>query len=145
VAGTGCELCDHIAGEPLLVDPDVTPAWRAILVDDPHIPGFCRVIAARHAREMTDLPVGEQRRLLDAVLALETAVREVIRPQKINLASLGNMTPHVHWHVIPRWEEDRWFPGAIWAAQKREAPERPRPPDLARTLRAAFRAAYAAR
>jgi diadenosine tetraphosphate (Ap4A) HIT family hydrolase len=39
----------------------------------------------------------------------------------MNLASLGNMTPHVHWHVIPRFEDDRHYPGPIWAAPKRAA------------------------
>lgn len=145
MAPSGCELCDLPGGELLLADPDPSPAWRAILVDDPQIPGLCRVIAARHAREMTDLPLDERKRVLDAVLALETAVREVIEPQKVNLASLGNMVPHVHWHVIPRWEDDRWFPGAIWAATRRETPPRPRPPELAERLRAALRSAYAAR
>jgi diadenosine tetraphosphate (Ap4A) HIT family hydrolase len=38
-----------------------------------------------------------------------------MRPDKINLASLGNMTPHLHWHVIPRHAGDRHFPRPIWA------------------------------
>jgi diadenosine tetraphosphate (Ap4A) HIT family hydrolase len=38
---------------------------------------------------------------------------------KMNLASLGNQTPHVHWHVVPRFRDDRHFPGPIWATPKR--------------------------
>ena len=38
--------------------------------------------------------------------------RDACEPDKMNLASLGNMTPHVHWHVIPRFRDDRHFPGA---------------------------------
>ena len=57
---------------------------------------------------------------MDAVYATESALRELLSPDKINLASLGNAVPHLHWHVIPRWRDDRHFPKSIWAA-----PERP--------------------
>ena len=43
-----------------------------------------------------------------------------MRPTKINLASLGNVVPHVHWHIIPRWTHDSHFPDPIWAHAKRE-------------------------
>ena len=56
---------------------------------------------------------------MDVVFAVETALREVAQPDKINLASLGNLVPHVHWHVIPRWAADRCFPDPIWAPARR--------------------------
>ena len=37
-------------------------------------------------------------------------MRETMQADKMNLASLGNMTPHVHWHVVPRFRDDRHFP-----------------------------------
>ena len=66
---------------------------------------------------------------MSVVFAVEAAVRDTMQPHKMNLASLGNMTPHVHWHVVPRFRDDRHFPGPIWAAPKRERapnPERER-------------------
>jgi diadenosine tetraphosphate (Ap4A) HIT family hydrolase len=91
---------------------------RVILVDDADYPGFCRVILNDHVKEMTDLDVGRRLRLMTVVFAVEAAVRAALNPDKINLASLGNMVPHVHWHVIPRFSGDRHFPDAIWAAPK---------------------------
>ena len=74
---------------------------------------------------MTDLPHKERMQLMNVVFAVETAVRCLYQPDKINLASLGNMTPHVHWHLIPRWRNDRHFPMPIWAAPQRlNAPPR---------------------
>jgi hypothetical protein len=35
-------------------------------------------------------------------------------PGKVNVASLGNMTPHLHWHVIPRFADDAHFPNPVW-------------------------------
>jgi diadenosine tetraphosphate (Ap4A) HIT family hydrolase len=92
---------------------------RVVAVEDADYPGFVRVIANRHVREMTDLSGPERRALMDVVLAVESAMRETMQPDKMNLASLGNMTPHVHWHVIPRFGDDRHFPGPVWSAPKR--------------------------
>ena len=94
---------------------------RVVRVDEPDYPGFCRVILKRHAREMTDLAPAERDALMAVVYAVESAVRETMQPDKMNIASLGNMTPHVHWHVVPRFRDDRHFPTPVWAAPQREA------------------------
>lgn len=91
-----------------------TPAWRVVRVDDPDYPGFCRVILNTHVREMSDLPLAERQQLMSVVFAVEETVRILFQPDKINLASFGNMVPHVHWHIIPRWNTDRHFPEPIW-------------------------------
>jgi diadenosine tetraphosphate (Ap4A) HIT family hydrolase len=112
-----CELCESTGGT-LLWQNDLC---RVVAVADADYPGYCRVILGRHAREMTDLTDEERHSLLNVVLAVEAAVREAMAPDKMNLASLGNMTPHVHWHVIPRFHDDRHFPGPVWSEQKRVA------------------------
>ncbi len=93
---------------------------RVVRVDEPDYPGFVRVILERHAREMGDLSREEREALMEVVFDVEAAVRETMQPDKMNLASLGNMTPHVHWHVVPRFRDDRHFPHPIWAAPQRE-------------------------
>jgi diadenosine tetraphosphate (Ap4A) HIT family hydrolase len=42
-----------------------------------------------------------------------------MQPKKINLASLGNMVPHLHWHIIPRYTDDAHFPAPVWAESQR--------------------------
>ena len=110
-----CELCASTGGECLWQNT----LCRIVSVGDPDYPGFCRVILNRHAAEMSDLPSAEQQELMRIVFTVEAVVRDVVKPDKINLASLGNMVPHVHWHVIPRWREDRCFPNPIWAPAQR--------------------------
>jgi diadenosine tetraphosphate (Ap4A) HIT family hydrolase len=112
----GCEFCTGPGGAVLWRDD----FCRVVRADEPDYPGFCRVILNRHAREMADLGREEQERLMRVVFAVERAVRDVMAAHKMNVASLGNMTPHVHWHVIPRFEDDRHFPGPVWAAPRRE-------------------------
>jgi len=101
---------------------------------EPDYPGFLRVIAQRHVRELTDLPRPERERLMRVVFAVEEAMRESMLPDKVNVASLGNMTPHVHWHVIPRFADDRHFPSPVWAPPQRPAPHRPERAARARQL-----------
>lgn len=133
-----CALCGGDGGEVLFRDD----LLRVVLVDEPGYPGFVRVIANAHVREMTDLAAADRQRLLAAVFAVEAAQRRVLAPHKVNLASLGNMTPHVHWHVIPRFADDAHFPEPIWGTRRRE----PDPACLAerRSRLAALRAAIAA-
>ncbi len=119
-----CELCREDGGAVLWRDG----FCRVVLVGDPDYPGFCRVILGRHAREMTDLDGAERGRLMQVVFAVEAALREHLRPDKINLASFGNVVPHLHWHVIPRFEGDRHYPSPVWAAPQR-APARRAPVD----------------
>ena len=111
---------------------------RIVLVDDPDYPGFCRVVLERHVKEMTDLVPAERARLMNAVFATEAALRDLVVPRKINLASLGNAVPHLHWHVIPRHADDRHFPRPVWAEAARPHAARRAAPDrgsLARALR----------
>lgn len=116
-SGTTCELCTTDGG--IVIHRD--EALRVVLVDDADYPGFCRVIWNAHVREMTDLPAAQRARLMAAVWQVEAAMRAVMSPDKVNLACLGNMTPHLHWHVIPRYADDRHFPDAVWAAGRRRA------------------------
>lgn len=87
---------------------------RVVLLNDADYPAYCRVELKAHVKEMTDLAPAERARIMKVVFAVETALREVIQPDKINLASLGNKTPHVHWHLIPRFETDKHFPNSHW-------------------------------
>jgi diadenosine tetraphosphate (Ap4A) HIT family hydrolase len=95
---------------------------RVVAVDEPGYPGFCRVVLNRHVAEMTDLAATERDTLMRTVFAVESSLRAVLAPDKINLASLGNQVPHLHWHVIPRFRDDAHFPGSVWSAPRREAP-----------------------
>ncbi|MFL6672136.1 MAG: HIT family protein [Massilia sp.] len=113
-----CELCE-LATAPIYRDNKLT----VIMVDDPNYPGFCRVIWNDHVKEMSDLNPTERLLLNEAVYRVETALREVLAPTKVNVASLGNVVPHLHWHVIPRFADDAHFPNPVWAAAVRTPDE----------------------
>lgn len=126
-----CVFCHSVGGELLWQDD----LCRVVLVDDPHCVGFCRVILNKHIKEMTDLIEAERIKVMQTTFVVEQVLRDVLHPTKINLASLGNKTPHIHWHVIPRFETDAHFPETVWSKEVRQV-EKPNIPDLALTLQA---------
>jgi diadenosine tetraphosphate (Ap4A) HIT family hydrolase len=111
-----CELCRDAGGAMVFQSPH----WRVIRAHDASFPAFYRVVWGEHVSEWTDLSLAQQAEVMGAVGAVERVLREALEPAKVNLASLGNVTPHVHWHVIARFEWDSRWPGPIWAPPTRE-------------------------
>ena len=106
-----CPLCNPV---------DERVIWRGKLVrvidaSDDDLPGFVRVIVKRHAAEMVDLTPEESAMVRKAVRLCELCMLETMHPDKINLASLVNMLPHVHWHVIALYKDD----DSIWSPRRR--------------------------
>ena len=126
-----CPLCDAPGGTQLWQDD----LCRVVRADEPDYPGFLRVILNAHVKEMTDLAAADQQALMRVVFAAEAALRVVMAPDKINLASLGNVVPHLHWHVIPRFTDDPHFPNPVWGARQRDT-SHAAPPDLDKRLAA---------
>jgi diadenosine tetraphosphate (Ap4A) HIT family hydrolase len=135
-----CQLCRSPEGEVIWED-SLCRVVRVAGSAGTAFPGYCQVIWRGHVAEMTDLAQADRRHLLNVVFAVETALRTLLAPDKINLATLGNRLPHLHWHVIPRWRDDSHFPEAIWAQAARPVSLRQAPPT--EMLRAAIMATLA--
>ena len=110
-----CELCRNDGGHLVWRDEH----WRVVRVDDAAFPAFYRVICNHHVAEFGDLLATERARCMDLVVGVERTLRELLSPTKMNLASLGNMVPHLHWHVIARFDGDSHFPLPVWGAAQR--------------------------
>lgn len=129
-----CDFCDGPGGEVLWQDARL----RIVAVDEPGYPGFCRVVWQAHVKEMTDLDAAARAHFLQAVFAVEQALRDLLHPDKVNLACLGNLTPHLHWHVISRYADDPHFPQPVWAPRVRDT-QHAVPADWRRLLAARLR------
>lgn len=95
--------------------------WRLVHAQEAGFPAFYRVVWQDHVREFSDLPRADRIACLDAVTAVEEAMLFHLQPAKVNLATLGNVVPHLHWHVIARFDWDSHFPGPVWAQAQRPA------------------------
>lgn len=116
---TNCPLCSP-TGENVLLKNDL---FRVIQVNDADYPGYFRVIANDHIKEMSELSPEEQMRFISALNKIEKIVLENMKPTKVNWAQLGNMVPHLHWHLIARYPDDATFPDSIWSPRRRQTAE----------------------
>ena len=110
-----CVLCDEVGGQLVWQGPQ----WRLIRADEAGFPAFYRIIWNAHVAEFSDLPAAERQSCMQAVALVEQVLRQQLQPRKINLAALGNVVPHLHWHIIARFDWDSHFPAPVWAAAQR--------------------------
>jgi diadenosine tetraphosphate (Ap4A) HIT family hydrolase len=114
----GCPLCEAAGGQVVFQGNK----FRVVRAGEAGFPAFYRVVWTDHVPEFSDLAVEDRRTCMDAVVAVERILREHLSPTKVNVASLGNAVPHLHWHVIARFDWDSHFPAPVWAAAQRDAP-----------------------
>ncbi len=82
---------------------------------DQFFPGYCFVFSKEHITELFHLDAARRHAIIDEVSRVAEALGEVFRPTKVNYELLGNMVPHMHWHVVPRFESDPLWPKPIWS------------------------------
>ncbi|OYD51658.1 HIT family protein [Acidovorax kalamii] len=112
---------------PLCAEDGGALVWRGehlrvIRAQDAGFPAFYRVVWNAHVAEFSDLSAAERAHCMEAVALVEQALREHLAPTKVNLAALGNVVPHLHWHVIARFGWDSHFPSPVWAPAQRPSP-----------------------
>ncbi len=113
---SNCPLCAD-AGGVLIAS---SPLWRVIRAEDDAFPAFYRVVWNEHVAEFSALSSAQRSICMDVVCTVEQVLINALQPTKINLAALGNVVPHLHWHVIARFEADSHFPQPVWGAPQRE-------------------------
>lgn len=113
---SACSLCAGLGGALVFRGK----AFRVIRADEAGFPAFYRVVWSEHVAEFSDLDAEDRSLCMRAVHEVEQVLREHLQPTKINLAALGNMVPHLHWHVIARFEWDSHFPAPLWAPPQRQ-------------------------
>ena len=134
-----CVFCESAGGRVVFEDARL----RVVVADEPFA-GLCRVIWNAHVCEMTDLAPDDRMYLMRIVFAVEDALRALLAPRKMNLANFGNLVPHIHWHVIPRFADDSHFPQPVWGPRQRDGSPRALPPNFDAALAARIEAARGA-
>ena len=112
---SACPLCETDGGLLIYRNRQL----RIIQANEAGFPAFYRVVWMRHVAEFSDLSPDERGICMNAVVVVEQVMRTQLQPQKVNLAALGNMVPHLHWHVIARFDWDSHFPAPVWSPPHR--------------------------
>jgi diadenosine tetraphosphate (Ap4A) HIT family hydrolase len=120
--GKGCPFCGD--------RPDESEAWSKVsklsvsslyLQKAQTYRGYCVIVFdPRHATRLTELSPEEWKALSHDISVAQRAIERVTQPDHVNVASLGNIVPHLHWHIIPRYQNDSRWGAAIWTTREDE-------------------------
>jgi diadenosine tetraphosphate (Ap4A) HIT family hydrolase len=108
VRGDSCPLCQEVETEEntfsLLVARLETSNLR--LIRNQYVRGYCSLIFREHACELHELFPEKQAALMRDLARAGAAIAHLFKPDKMNYQLLGNLVPHIHWHILPRYWGD---------------------------------------
>ncbi|WP_298694625.1 HIT family protein [uncultured Sulfuricurvum sp.] len=81
---------------------------------------WLKIFTQSPKKEFSECSREEKEIIWEMLDIIETEMLEYFKPDKINIASFGNMLPHVHWHVMARFKNDSYFPEPMWGSKQRE-------------------------
>lgn len=126
-----CPMCTRWQDEPELRIAEFEHSY-AVLNRDQFFPGYCLLFTRDHATELFHLQPAVRAGLMEEVNRLAAALHRAFAPTKMNYELLGNMVPHIHWHLVPRHAGDPLWPRPIWSAPHTEV--HPAPAELAAAI-----------
>ena len=92
---------------------------RVLLMDDMRFPWLILVPRIAGLRELTELPRDDQHALLDEINRAAHVLHAIAKPDKLNIAALGNVVPQLHVHVVARFVGDAAWPRPVWGVGER--------------------------
>lgn len=116
---TDCPMCSKWHAEPDLRIAESEHCYT-LLNRDQFFPGYTFVFTREHVTELFHLDRQTRQAVLEEVTAVAAALYNLFQPAKMNYELLGNMVPHMHWHLVPRFAGDPLWPRPIWAEPHEE-------------------------
>jgi diadenosine tetraphosphate (Ap4A) HIT family hydrolase len=104
-----CEGCGRVEAARSGKNPHLIhefPGSFLFLGDHQFFEGYCVLVLKAHLRELHELSEADYLGLMSEVRASSAALVTAFRPWKMNHSCLGNAMPHIHWHLMPRYESD---------------------------------------
>lgn len=100
---------------------------------DSEIP-WLKIFTHISRKEFSECSRDEKEMIWEALDLIEKEMIAYFRPDKINIASFGNMLPRVHWHIMARFYQDSYFPEPMWGTKQRDGEADPAPVEPFLTL-----------
>jgi diadenosine tetraphosphate (Ap4A) HIT family hydrolase len=104
-----CLICDRVTTARAGRNPHLIAEMEHsffVVGDHQFHRGYALVLLKEHVREPFELPADVQRDHFREVMRAAEALAATFQPAKMNFSCYGNAEPHVHWHLVPRYEDD---------------------------------------
>ncbi|PLX75878.1 MAG: HIT family protein [Desulfuromonas sp.] len=111
---TDCPMCRKWQDDADLQIAELEQCY-VLLNRDQFFPGYCFVFTREHVTELFHLDVATRQAVIEEVNDVAAALAAVFKPAKMNYELLGNMLPHMHWHLVPRFTTEPLWPKPIWS------------------------------
>jgi diadenosine tetraphosphate (Ap4A) HIT family hydrolase len=115
-----CQMCSRWECDADLRIAELHHSY-VILNRDQFFPGYTLLFTKDHVTELFHLDRELRSELMEEVSRVAKALYDLFQPDKINYELLGNMVPHMHWHLVPRFASEALWPRPIWAEPHVEA------------------------
>ncbi len=109
-----CIMCQKWEQDSDLQIVELTHSY-VILNRDQFFPGYTLLFTKDHVTELFHLDKTVRSELTEEISRIAEALYNIFQPDKINYELLGNMVPHMHWHLVPRFSSDPLWPRPIWS------------------------------
>ena len=116
---TGCPMCSRWDAHADLRIVEFEYCYLT-LNRDQFFPGYCLLFSKQHVTELFDLDLKTRQGMMEEVSRTAAALAALFKPDKINYELLGNMVPHIHWHLVPRFSSESLWPRPIWSEPHEE-------------------------
>jgi len=110
---TGCPFCEKWNIEPELRIAEFEHSYL-MLNRDQFFTGYCFLFAKSHLTDFASIDGVLQNGMINEMTRVALVLQAQFSPAKINYELLGNMAPHIHWHIVPRFTNDPLWPRPIW-------------------------------
>ena len=116
---TTCTMCGKWDAEADLQIAELD-CCRLMLNRDQFFPGYTFLFTKQHVTELFLLEKDVRTAVMEEVSKVAAALYTIFKPDKMNYELIGNMVPHIHWHIVPRFRTDALWPQTIWADKHEE-------------------------
>lgn len=111
---TDCSMCRRWTDDADLRIAELEHSY-VVLNRDQFFPGYTLLFSKAHVSELFHLEPAVRCGMIEEISRVSAALHTAFSPAKINYELLGNMVPHIHWHLVPRFTSDPLWPRPIWS------------------------------
>lgn len=84
------------------------------LIDNSDYPWLILVPRRVNIIEITDLTDADYLQLNQEIMLVSRFLKVYLQPDKLNIATIGNVISQMHVHIVARYKDDKTFPKTVW-------------------------------
>ena len=93
--------------------------FLVLLMNNSLVPWFI-LVPKTDKTELFELDETMHSRVFNVTRQISKFVKNEYKPDKLNVAAIGNIVKQMHIHIVGRYKSDAYWPGVVWRAGEKE-------------------------